>query len=363
MDEKDRLLLAYLQNGLPLVPSPFEAWAAKLGIDRADLLVRIQRLRREGIFGGIKAVFDSRAFHYQSAWVAFRVGQERQVSEEAVSKDGTSAQKDPQELSLLDALWQHPGVIYGCEREHEFNIWFFIAAPEDHDLEVHVRCLEKIVGAKRALFLPVRKVLKGTDPLTSLDAGMSSVLEASREKRKQASFGVLTPEEIGMIRQLQRPFPLTDEPYQRIASELGITEVQALERMRSLVHKKCLKWIGSFLKPASEFHGTSTLVVWQIPEEKLERIGSDLLAFREISYADRRPSHPEFPYSLYTAIRTKTEAELEVVTRRMQDRIGRWPHRILVTVREFKKEPIDYFPKKLDLWWRSSRHMAETAFN
>lgn len=348
MDEKDRLLLAYLQNGLPLVPSPFDIWASKLGIDRADLLVRIQRLKREGIFGGIKAVWDPRAFHYQSAWVAFRIGAERQASDEAA----------------LKALWEHPGVIYGCEREHEFNIWFFIATPEDHDLELHVRCLEKIVGAERALFLPVRKVLKGADPVTLLDAGMSlSVLEASREKRKQVSFGVLTPEEIGMIRQLQRPFPLTDEPYQRIAMDLGISEAQALERMRSLVHKKCLKWIGSFLKPLPEFQGISKLVVWQIPEEKLERIGPDIAAFREITYADRKPSYPEFPYSLYTVIRTAHEMELEIVTRRLEDRIGKWPHRAFVTLREFKKEPMNYFPKELDLWWRSSRHMAETAFN
>ena len=176
MDEKDRLLLTYLQSGLPLTRRPFDAWAAKIGTDNADLLVRIQRLKREGALDGIKAVLDPRAFHYQSAWVAIK-------SEPAVP---------------TEVLWQHPGVIYGCEREHEFNVWFFVAAPADHDLELHVRCLEKLVGARRALFLPVRKVFKGTDLLSSLDAGMFPDMDEHFEKRQQTRLPDLTVEEIDL---------------------------------------------------------------------------------------------------------------------------------------------------------------------
>jgi DNA-binding Lrp family transcriptional regulator len=339
MDEKDRLLLTYLQNGLPLTPRPFGVWAAKLGTDTADLLVRIQRLKKEGNLGGIRAVLDPRAFHYQSAWVAARIGQELE--------------------SRSEIFWQHPGVVYGCEREHELNVWFFIAAPADHDLELHVRCLEKLAGAQMTLFLPVRKVFKGTDLLSSLSTGAFPAMNERFEKRQQARSSDLTLEEVGMIRELQEPFPLTDEPYQQIARDLGITETQALERMKSLVNKGCLKKIGSFLKTAVVVPETGTLVVWQIPEEKLERIGPEIAEFREVLYADRRPAYPEFPYSLYTMIRAETAAELEVVTRRMQDRIGKWPYRVLVTTRELKKTAMKYFPKELDGWWQGSRQLTE----
>jgi len=343
MDEKDRLLLTYLQNGLPLTSHPFDVWSSKIGADSAELLVRIQRLKKEGTFGGIKAVLDPRAFHYQSAWVA--------------------AQFSSEDLEArAEALWQHPGVIYGCERDHEFNLWFFIAAPAGHDLELHVRCLEKITGARKTLFFPVRKVFKGTDLLSSLDAETFPAMNERFEKRQAGGSSDLTTEEIGMIRQLQEPFPLTDEPYQKIAADLGITEAQALERMKSLVKKGCLRRIGSFLKPSAEVQAARTLVVWQIPDEKLERMGSEIAGFGEVLYADRRPAYPEFPYSLYTMIRAGTPAELEVLTRRMQDRIGKWPHQVLVTTRELRKTPMKYFPKELDVWWRESCHVAETEF-
>ncbi len=404
MEEKDRLLLTCLQKGLPLTPRPFDVWAARLGTDSADLLVRIQRLKKEGSFGGIKAILDPRAFHYQSTWVAMRIGQERHAPAEAVLKHGPSVKSHSVELgSLAEALWQHPGVIYVCEREHEFNVWFFFAAPAGYDLELHVRCLGKLAGAQSALFLPVCQVFKRTNLLSSLDAETFSAMNERLEKQKKACLSELTvrigqerhlspnaasagcenfeisnrsqvpaeavlkegpsEEEIGLIRELQEPFPLTDEPYQKMAADLGITEAQVLERMKSLVKKGYLKRIGIFLKPPASLPEARTWVVWHIPEEKLERIGTEIAEFREVLYADRRPAYPEFPYSLYTMIRAETAVELEVVTRHMQDRIGKWPHQVLVTTRELKKAEMKYFPKELEGWWRASRHVAETAFN
>ena len=177
MDEKDRLLLTYLRNGLPLTPRPFDVWSAKIGVDSAELLVRIQRLKKEGTFAGIKAILDPYAFHYQSAWVAMKFG-----SEELESR--------------TEVLWQHPGVVYGCEREHEFNLWFFIAVPENHDLELHVRCLEALAGAPRTLFLPVRKVFKGTDFLGSWDAEIFSAMTERFGERRIGQEGYAPAEDV-----------------------------------------------------------------------------------------------------------------------------------------------------------------------
>jgi DNA-binding Lrp family transcriptional regulator len=367
MDEKDRLLLTYLQKGLSLTPRPFDALSAKTGVDSAELLVRIQRLKREGTFGGIRAILDPRAFHYQSAWVAVRIGQEQHAPVKAVPEDRPSVRISPEEFgSRAEVFGKHPGVVYVCEREHVFNLWFFITAPADHDLGLHVRCLEKIAGAQRTLFLPVRRVFKGSDLLNCLDGETFPAMNERFEKRQAAGSPYLTErllaEEIGMIRQLQEPFPLTDEPYRKIAAELGIPEVQALERIKSLENKGCLKRIGSFLKPAAFLPGARTLVVWQIPEEKLERIGPEITEFKEVLYADRRPAFTEFPYSFYTVLQAGTPLELEALTQSMQDRIGKWPCRVLVTTRELKKERMKYFPKELDGWWLENRHVVETEF-
>ena len=199
--------------------------------------------------------------------------------------------------------------------------------------------------------------------MSSWDAGTFPSASERFEKRSTTEPSGLTLEEIRMIRQLQEAFPLTDEPYRKIAADLGMTENEALERIKALVKKGCLKRIGSFLKPAAAIPVEKTLVVWQIPEEKLERIGPEIAGFSEVLYADRRPALPEFPYALYTVLRSGTPGEFGALTRRIQDRIGKWPFRVLTTVREFKKERIKYFPKELDVWWRQNSPVIEAAFN
>ena len=343
MDEKDRLLLTYLHNGVPLVERPFGVLAEKTGVDGAEILVRIQRLMQEGLLTGVRAVFDFRMFHYQSSWVAMRF-----------------------ESSELDAnteiILQHPGVIYACERDHDFNFWFYLAVPAGHDLELHVRCLEKLSGAKEALLLPVRKVLKGTDLLSVLDAVAFPEMGEHYEKRQKICPPELTKEEMEIIFGLQEPFPLTDEPFRKIAREVNLPEAKVFDTIKVLVQKGFLRRIGSFSRTPAAGFPPKTLVVWQIPEEKLERIENGINEFEEVLYGDRRPSYPGFPHSLYTMIRAGNAAELEVVTRRIQDKIGKWPHRVLETVRELKKTGMKYFPKGLDVWWEQSRHMVETVF-
>lgn len=344
MDEKDRLLLTYLHAGIPLVSQPFSVLGTKLEKDSADVLVRIHRLVTNGTIGGIKAALDAQAFGYQGVWVAMRF--------------------EPSGLEAhAEVILQHPGVVYACERDHEFNLWFFLAAPAHHDLELHVRCLEKISSPREILFLPVRRLFKGADYLSSLDHRTFPEMGERFEKRHPRSLPDLTQDEIEMLRHLQGNFPLTDEPYQTLARNAGLSEEQVFQRLKSLIQKGFLKRISSFAPlPAVDLR-PKPLVVWQIPEEKIQRIGPEISGFREVLYSDYRPSYPGFPYSLYTMIRAESAAELEVVARRIQDRIGRWPHRTIATVREFKKEAIRYFPKALEVWWEKSRAIVDNAFD
>ncbi|HNX68041.1 MAG TPA: hypothetical protein PLL75_06030 [Candidatus Omnitrophota bacterium] len=344
MDEKDRLLLTYLHQGLSFVSRPFEVLAQKTQLDSAGVMVRIQKLKQEGILTGIKAVWNPRAFGYQSAWVAMKF--------------------DPAELAgHSEIVHQHPGVIYSCEREHELNFWFFIAVPGDHDLETHLRCIEKFAAPKRTLFLPVRRVFKGTDLLNVTDPGMFPGMGEHFEKRKTVRAPELSAPEIELVRALQEKFPVADDPFRDIAVRMNVSEGQVLELTASLVRRGCLRRIGSFFNPAAVFGKPKHLVVWHISEEKLDRGGAGIAEFQEIVYADRRPSYPGFPYSLYTMIEATDATELEVIVRRIEDRIGKWPSEALVTAREFKKNRMKYFPKELDVWWEQSRHVAETAFH
>lgn len=350
MDEKDRLLLTFLHQGLPLVSQPFRVFAASAGLDPAEVLVRIQRLKKEGVLSGISGAWNPRAFHYQSAWVAMRF-------EPEVYAD------------RAEIVHRHPGVVYSCERAHELNFWFFVAVPVEYDLETHVRGLERFAAPLKSFFLPVRRVLKGADLLSAMDSGTFLEMNEHYEKRKSVCSSGLAAEEVELIRVLQGPFPMTDEPFQSIARQMNIPESRVLEIANGLVKKGCLRRIGSSVRPAPALERgfaagskNKTLLIWHVPEEKQERVREVIAGFPEVLYSDWRPAYPGFPYSLYMMVQAASHAAIDGIVRRVEEQIGQWPWDMLLTKRDLKKSPMRYFPKELEAWQQQNRSMAETAF-
>jgi len=66
IDDSDRRLLAVIEDGLPLVPRPYAAAADRLGLDEADVLVRLRRLRAAGIISRFGLVVRHHELGYRA---------------------------------------------------------------------------------------------------------------------------------------------------------------------------------------------------------------------------------------------------------------------------------------------------------
>jgi len=65
-EELDRALILATQAGLPLVPRPYEALAAQLGVSQAEVLARLAAMQSRGAIRRIGAVPN----HYAIGWTA-----------------------------------------------------------------------------------------------------------------------------------------------------------------------------------------------------------------------------------------------------------------------------------------------------
>jgi DNA-binding Lrp family transcriptional regulator len=110
LDALDRRLLDDFQQGFPLTPRPYHDIAEQLGISEAEVLARLESLSRAGIVSRVGPVVrPGRAG--VSTLAAMRVAPERL---EAVA-------------ALVSA---YPEVNHNYEREHAFNLWFVLTAPD-----------------------------------------------------------------------------------------------------------------------------------------------------------------------------------------------------------------------------------------
>jgi DNA-binding Lrp family transcriptional regulator len=64
VDELDRRLIVATQAGLPLVPRPYDALAAQLGVDAATVQARLRRMLDDGVIRRIGAVPNHYALGY-----------------------------------------------------------------------------------------------------------------------------------------------------------------------------------------------------------------------------------------------------------------------------------------------------------
>ncbi|SMP59320.1 transcriptional regulator, AsnC family [Desulfonatronum zhilinae] len=74
---------------------------------------------------------------------------------------------------------------------------------------------------------------------------------------------------------IQTDFPLDPRPYARIGEQFGLTEAEALARVRALKGKGIIRRIGANFQ-SRKLGWTSTLCAAQVPEDKLDQFTSEV---------------------------------------------------------------------------------------
>lgn len=133
LDPVDRQLINTLQEGLPLVPRPYAVVAETLGLEEADLLARLNRLREGGAITRFGPFFDAAALGGAFCLCAMAVPQKRFDA-------------------ALTKVNAHPEVAHNYERSHRLNMWFVLATETPGEIETVAAEIERETGIKVHLF-------------------------------------------------------------------------------------------------------------------------------------------------------------------------------------------------------------------
>lgn len=140
-DATEAGLLNRIQSGFPLVPRPFAAVGAEIGMDEAEVIRRIEALKASGVVRRLGAVFDTKALGFASVLVAFALPPERIEAAAAA-------------VSALR------GVSHNYEREGRYNLWFTLAAESEAALRESLEALRARTAPEAVLVLPALRIFK-----------------------------------------------------------------------------------------------------------------------------------------------------------------------------------------------------------
>jgi siroheme decarboxylase len=333
MDEHDKRLLNAIQADFPLVSRPFEALGSRVGLTEAEVIARLGELKRQKIVRQVGGIFDTRSLGYKSSLVAMRVPPDRlDRAAEAVSG--------------------HPGVSHNYKRDHAFNLWFTIAVPPASDLGWTVDRLHEMAGADSTRLLPTLRLFKiGVRFDMEGGSGAERADAAYSDASMPAAGGDgLRPIDIAVIRELQEDMPLVPVPYAPMAGRVGIPEADFLAAAVQLKTHGYMRRMAGVLHHRAAGFRANAMGVWVVPADRADDVGEVMASFKGVSHCYRRPTYPDWPYSIFTMVHGQDAAGCQEVIDAMALATGVAEYALLYSTTEYKKVRLRYFTPELEGW-------------
>ncbi len=336
-DEADRELLNQLQAGLALVREPYAEVGARIGMDEEEVLRRLSRLKEAGIVRQLSAIFDTRALGYSSSLVAARYPEDRLFEAAAI-------------------VGGHPGVSHNYRRTHAFNLWYTLAVEHDSrlGLEATMERLAEATGAESMRLLPTLKLYKINVQLDMTGAQATDAKEEAPKAAPKRGDGLLPTEaDKRMILVLQRDLPVEPRPFDRWAEEAGVGVDELLAAAETFIERHYMRRFAAVLNHRRAGFGANGMAVWQVPEDQQDEIGPRMAAFKAVSHCYKRPTYPDWPYSLFTMVHARSKAACEEAIAAIAEETGITdPSRraVLYSTYEFKKIRLMYFTPEYREW-------------
>lgn len=324
MDKLDKEILNEIQWTFPLVTRPYSDIAKKFQISDEELMQRLRALKEAGIVRQLSAIFDTRRLGYKSALVAM-----------AIDADKLD--------TIANQVNKHPGVSHNYERNHEYNLWFTLAVPPGSDLKSEIDKFSKLQGINKVRMLPTIKLFKIGVKLEMVDEKKAEVKPVEEKKKIREVKFVATEEDKRYIRELQKDLEITERPFLKAAQSLGITEEQVLEKAKYYEEIGVMRRFAAILRHREAGFLANGMIVWKVPEERIEQVGAQLGAFPQVSHCYQRPVYPDWPYNVFSMVHCKSDDDAQKIATEIQNQIDVHDYKILFSSREFKKTRVEYF--------------------
>ena len=335
LDETDKRLMNALQSRFALTPRPFGAVARDCDLSEDEAMERTSRLLRERIIRENTPIFDTTALGYSSMLVAARVDSEH-----------------PQRAAAI--INEHPGVSHNYLRNHDFNLWFTIATAPDSQLGLDgtLEVLKERSGAESIRKLPTLTMFKinmnlemegGTEQLA---AAVEAVEPRPRDPVPFDDF------DVAVIRALQGPMEVRPDAYAPAAAQLGVPVERMLAHLEGMIERKLLRRVAAILFHRRAGFSANGMGVWRVPEDQIAELGPRMAAVRGISHCYRRPTYPDWPYSVFTMAHGRSKEECDAVLDGVATvcGLGGDDRATLYSSTEYKKVRLHYFTPDYAEW-------------
>ena len=313
LDTTNRRLLDEFQRDLPLQSQPFMAVGDALGIAEGEVLARLRALLAIGMIT--------------------RVGATVRPNTVGVSTLAAMAVPDHRIEEVATIVGEERGVNHSYLREDEWNLWFVATAPAADGLKASLDRIAQRSGLS-VLDLPLIRPF-------NIDLGFRlSGPRQSATNSKIPDATVIRATDRPLIQAMTDGMPLTPRPFAQIGARTGQSGKVVIERLRTLQAAGIFTRIGVIVRHRAIGWLSNAMVVWELPDEKIEQAGPLLARVPGVTLCYQRRTVPgQWPFGLFSMIhaRSRPEAMSILNTAAALPELAGARHRVLFSTRCFKQ--------------------------
>ncbi|MCU7808852.1 MAG: Lrp/AsnC family transcriptional regulator [Candidatus Thiodiazotropha sp. (ex Semelilucina semeliformis)] len=143
-----------------------------------------------------------------------------------------------------------------------------------------------------------------------------------------------------IIAETQKGLPLTHDPCETVADQVGCWPSEVVRRMENMLENGIIRRMGLVPNHYRLGFKGNGMTVWNIPDDQLEEAGHQLGAMDFVSHCYARPRHlPDWPYNLFAMVhgRDRTDVMEKVAELSHQLRRYNQGHEVLFSSAVLKK--------------------------
>ena len=153
----------------------------------------------------------------------------------------------------------------------------------------------------------------------------------------------LTAREKQIINLLQEGLPLSEQPFRDLAEKLGLSEDELIETTRGFLERGLIRRFGATLRQKAVGYVENAMVVWDVPDGRVDSVGGLLAGFSQVTHCYRRPRREGWPYNLFTMIHGHSRDYCRETAEIMAQTANITNYALLFSTRELKKSSMRYF--------------------
>ena len=312
------------QRNFPILPRPFAIVAQEEGLTEEDLIAWTQALLDAGILSRLGAV----------------------VRPNTAGASTLAAMKVPKERldDVAAVVSGQPEVTHNYARDHVYNLWFVVTAADRAAVQATLNRIATATGLG-ILDLPMEAAYH-------IDLGFSApdekglALSPCRPVRpvRAPARAVVSDFDRLLLAAIEDGIPLVPRPYRAVAQQLNSTEERVISRLCALLEGGVITRFGYVVHHRKLGFRANAMVVWDIPDSRVDAAGKLIAADPCVTLCYRRPRRlPDWRYNLFCMIHGRERAQVLERVKALAERLAARlalpdvPHAALFSRKRYKQ--------------------------